>query len=320
MACASFSRRCFLSTTATICAGTALAGSAKVPSIQYIDIHTHLGAFYPDKELTAEGLIQFMDEHGVERSVVLPLISPEAAPVPQTTQTAIQAYRKHPERIIPFCAVDPRCSTTNSRRYGHVAGVRGIVDILRRYQDEGCRGLGEHKTGLYFDAPHNMYLYEACAKLDLPILFHLDDIRNTDTPGLPRLENVLRHFPTLPLIGHAAGFWASISGDATFADFGRYPKIPTITAPGGTLDRLMTRYPNLYGDLSEPGGEKAIARDLAFGRAFILRHADQLLFGTDVLMPNQKIPQFELLKSLNLPIEVQQKIYRDNALRILKLT
>ena len=71
MACASFSRRCFLSTTATICAGTALAGSAKVPSIQYIDIHTHLGAFYPDKELTAEGLIQFMDEHGVERSLSL---------------------------------------------------------------------------------------------------------------------------------------------------------------------------------------------------------------------------------------------------------
>ena len=85
------------------------------------------------------------------------------------------------------------------------------------------------------------------------------------------------------------------------------------------LDRLMETYPNLYGDLSEPGGERAIARDPAFGREFIIRRADQLVFGTDVLMPDQSIPQFELLESLNLPDEVRQKIYRDNAIKLLKL-
>jgi uncharacterized protein len=164
-----------------------------------------------------------------------------------------------------------------------------------------------------------MYLYEACATVGLPILFHLDDIRNPDTPGLPRLENVLKTFPNLPLIGHAAGFWASISGDATLADFGRYPQVPTPVAPGGALDRLMEKYSNLYGDLSEPGGEKAIARDPAFGREFIIRRANQLVFGTDVLMPDQAIPQFELLESLNLPDDVRHKIYRGNALKLLKL-
>ena len=316
-------RRDFLASSA---AAVSLAGllpssasEAISPKIKYIDIHTHLGAFYHGRELTAELLVKFMDEHGVEKACVLPLISPESAPIPQPVSTALAAFKAYPDRIIPFCALDPRAVTEPGQRAGHVAGVQGLIEILRRYQDAGCRGLGEHKTGLPFDAPQQMLLYEACDTVGLPILFHLDDIRNPDLPGLPRLEKVLKAFPKLPLIGHAAGFWASISADATFADFGRYPDVPKRVAPGGALDLLMAKHPNLYGDLSEPGGEKAIARDPAFGREFIIRHADQLLFGTDVLMPDQKIPQFDLLASLKLPEEVQYKVFRGNAIKLLKL-
>ena len=298
----------------------AVATDAPFPKIKYIDIHTHLGAFYHGRELTAELLVKFMDEHGVEKACVLPLISPESAPIPQPVSTALAAYKAFPDRIIPFCALDPRAVTEPGQRAGHVTGVKGLIEILQRYQDAGCRGLGEHKTGLPFDAPQQMLLYEACDTVGLPILFHLDDIRNPDLPGLPRLEKVLKAFPKLPLIGHAAGFWASISADATFADFGRYPDVPKRVAPGGALDLLMAKHSNLYGDLSEPGGEKAIARDPAFGREFIIRHADQLLFGTDVLMPEQKIPQFELLDSLKLPEDVQYKVFRGNAIKLLKLT
>jgi predicted TIM-barrel fold metal-dependent hydrolase len=286
---------------------------------KYIDIHTHLGAFYHGRELTAELLVRFMDQHAIERACVLPLVSPESAPIPQPVSTALAAYKAFPDRIIPFCALDPRAVTEPGRRTGHVDGVRGMVEILERYKAAGCRGLGEHKTGLPFDAPQQMLLYEACDKVSLPILFHLDDIRNPDEPGLPRLSRVLKAFPKLPLIGHAAGFWASISGDAQPADFGRYPNVPLKVTPGGALDELMAKHPNLYGDLSEPGGEKAIARDLAFGREFIIRRADQLLFGTDVLMPEQTIPQFELLDSLKLPEDVQCKVYRGNAIKLLGL-
>jgi predicted TIM-barrel fold metal-dependent hydrolase len=123
----------------------------------------------------------------------------------------------------------------------------------------------------------------------------------------------------LPFIGHAAGFWASISGDAKMADFGRYPQIPTPTAPKGALDRLMAKYPNLYGDLSEPGGYAAIARDKKFGREFLIRRADQLLFGTDFLMADQEVPHFKLYDSLKLPEKIEAKIFRDNAIRLLKL-
>lgn len=316
------SRRCFLGSAVAATAALGLPRrSAARPTgkIRYIDIHTHLGAFYFGQELTADLLVRFMDEHDVEKACVQPLISPESAPVAQPVTTAITAFHQYPDRIIPFCTVDPRAVTAPGQRTGHVAGVKGIIDILKRYQDAGCRGLGEHKTGLWFDAPQQMVLYEACATVGLPILFHLDDIRNPDTPGLPRVENVLKAFPQLALIGHAAGFWASISGDATFEDFGRYPDVPKKVMPGGALDRLLAKYPNLYCDLSEPGGERALARDPEFGRAFLIRNAEQVLFGTDVLMPGQKIPQFELLDSLRLPEEVQYKIYRGNAIKLLQL-
>jgi predicted TIM-barrel fold metal-dependent hydrolase len=310
-------RRAFL---ASLAASPALAAGRPARKVRYIDVHTHLGTFYWGKELTVDGLLKLMDDNDVERAVVLPLVSPESSPYPQTTEAALAAYRAHPDRIIPFCGLDPRCTTNRPERYGHVTGLAGMKEILKRYQDAGARGLGEHKVGLPFDQELMMTLYEACADLGLPVLFHLDDIRSFDTPGLPRLEHALKTFPRLPFIGHAAGFWASISGDATPADFGRYPKVPTPVAPGGALDRLMDRYANLYGDLSEPGGYTAIARDRTFGRDFLLRRADRLLFGTDFLMAGQKVPQFELLDSMDLPEAVREKIYRGNALRVLKLT
>jgi predicted TIM-barrel fold metal-dependent hydrolase len=286
--------------------------------VKYIDIHTHVGTFYRGRELTAEGLIRFMDEHGIEKAVILPLVSPEACLFPQTTDAALAAAKKYPDRLIAFCAVDPRANSGNPKRFGRIDGP-GLVDLLRQYKERGARGFGEHQVGLPFDHPLMMEVYRACETVGLPILFHLDDIRGIDSPGLPRLEHALKTFPKLTFIGHAAGFWASISADATLADFGRYPKIPTPVVPGGALERLLAKYPNLYCDLSEPGGYAAIARDKKFGRAFLIRWADRLLFGTDVLMSRQEIPQFDLFDALDLPEDVQYRIYRGNAIRILKL-
>ena len=295
---------------------------ASRPPHRYIDIHTHLGAFRVGQMVTVKGLLTWMDEHDVERAVIQPLVSPESAPVMQPMQTsdaALDAAQAHPDRLIAFCCLDPRASTTGTPRHGHVAGIKGLTDILKRYKDAGARGLGEHKVGLPFDHPQMMQLYEACDVLELPILFHLDDLRGIDTVGLPRLENVLKAFPKLPLIGHACGFWSSISGDATPEDFGRYPKVPRPITPGGALDRLLDVCPNLYCDLSEPGGAIALTRDPAFAREFVLRRADRLIFGSDYLAPGQEIPQFEILAAMNLPEDVEYKIHRGNALRVLKL-
>jgi predicted TIM-barrel fold metal-dependent hydrolase len=322
-------RRRFLAVSALAALrASGVAAPAPPPRHKYIDLHTHLGAFRYGQQVRVKGLLEWMDEHDIERAVLQPLVSPESAPMLQalqTTDAALEAARAHPDRLIAFCCLDPRVTVdptavkTFPERQGHVVGVKGLIEILKRYQDGGARGLGEHKVGLPFDHPQMMQLYAACDSLELPILFHLDDLRGIDGPGLPRLERALKAFPRLPFIGHACGFWSSISGDATKEDFGRYPKVPRPITPGGALDRLMDACPNLYGDLSEPGGAIALTRDPKFAREFVLRRSDRLLFGSDYLAPGQKIPQFEILAAMNLPDDVEYRVHRGNAIRVLKL-
>src|SRR6185503_6613240 len=101
------------------------------------------------QNVSVNGLLHWMDEHDVERAAILPLVSPESAPVMQPMQTsdaAIEAARAHPDRLIAFCCVDPRATIdpnapkTNPQRQGHVAGVKGLTEILQRYKDAGARG------------------------------------------------------------------------------------------------------------------------------------------------------------------------------------
>ena len=81
----------------------------------------------------------------------------------------------------------------------------------------------------------------------------------------------------------------------------------------------MERYPNLYGDLSAGSGASAFQRDMKFAREFVLRRADRLLFGSDFLSPGQDVPQFIVLRQLDLPAEVQAKVFRDNARELLNI-
>jgi hypothetical protein len=258
-------------------------------------------------ELTVKGLLDWMDQHDVEKAVVLPLVSPESTTYLQLPDVAIKAGKDHPDRLIPFCSLDPRSIIRG--------GKKGLADILQRYVDQGAKGFGEHKVGLNFDDPLMMRIYEGCQTVGIPLLFHMDDVRGIDTPGLPRLERALASFPQLDFIGHGPGWWASISGG--IKSVGGYPKGEV--APGGAIDQLMGKYPNIYGDLSAGSGANSIGRDKKFGREFMIRRQDRLLFGTDYLQPGQEVPQFDLFNSLDLPQEVAKKIYKGNATRVLKL-
>ena len=104
-------------------------GAAARRKFKYIDIHTHLGAFYPGQVLTAELLVRFMDAHGVEKSCVLPLVSPEAFWYPITTEFVLSQTKNHTDRLIPFCAIDPRTLGT------HLTTQKQVVDMLKRYRD-----------------------------------------------------------------------------------------------------------------------------------------------------------------------------------------
>ncbi|QOV87850.1 amidohydrolase family protein [Humisphaera borealis] len=288
------------------------ADAAKAyPPGQFVDMHTHVGQTWnTTKMLSPADLLKWMDEHEISQAIVLPLVSPESSSYPISAQFVLEQTKPHRDRLIPFCCIDPR-TTING-------GKKGAADMFKSYVDAGCKGFGEHKPGLPIDDPLSMRLYNLCGEFKLPVLFHLDSQRNTDKPGLPGLEAVLKGNPQTTFIGHGPGFWASISGDVkTAADLGGYPKEGV--SEGGALDRLMESYPNLCGDLSAGSGAGALKRDLKFAAGFMTRRQDRLMFGTDYLSPGQPVPQFEVLKSIEIPDAVRQKIYRDNARRLLGL-
>ena len=311
-----WTRRTFLSHTLAMgvaCGARASGARGAAAGGPYIDVHTHVGRTWNGKgsaALSADALVKWMDAHHVTKAVVLPLVSPESASYLNLTEQALDAARRHPDRLVPFCCIDPRTSYQGGR-----AGLRAM---LKEYVDQGAKGFGEHKAGLPIDDPRMRTLYEVCEDLRLPVLFHMDEQRGMDAPGLPGLESMLKTCSKVAFIGHGPGFWASISGDVTGREMGGYPRGPV--KPGGAIDRLFDLYPNLWGDLSAGSGAGALARDRGFSQRFLIRRADRLLFGSDYLRPGQEVPQFELLAGFKLSPEVRAKIERGNATRLLGLT
>lgn len=287
------------------------ADAPAFPPGRYVDMHTHLGQTWNTTQpLGAVDLLKWMDEHDIAQAVVLPLVSPESSSYLLTTDFVLEQTAAHRDRLIPFCCVDPRTS--------YNGGKKGLVDMLKKYVDRGVKGFGEHKPGTKIDDPRSMTLYAACGELGLPVLYHIDTQRNLDAPGLPGLEKAVKENPNTKFIGHGPGWWASISGDLKADDLGGYPKGPV--APGGAMDRLMETYPNVFADLSAGSGAGAISRDPKFGREFLIRRADRVMFGTDFLSPGQEVPQLTLFRQLDLPEDVQAKVFRDNARKLLGLT
>jgi predicted TIM-barrel fold metal-dependent hydrolase len=315
-----FSRRAFQAgALAALAAGSGAISASSLgaeekkgfPKGLYVDVHTHLGQTWNTTvPLTAEELLRWMDAHSVAQAVVLPLSSPESSSYMITTDFVLAQTAPFRDRLIPFCSIDPRTSYTGGRK--------ALVEMLKKYVDAGAKGFGEHKPGVTIDDPRSMEIYAACAELKLPLLFHIDNLRNMDKRGLPGLAKAIEANPGCNFIGHGPGWWASISGGITDKDLGGYPKGKV--APGGAMDALMEKYPNIYADLSAGSGAGAIGRDLDFGREFLIRRQDRIMFGTDFLAPKQDVPQFELFEQkLKLPEEVQAKIFRNNARRVLGL-
>ena len=305
-------RRNFCRGMAAASAGIFASGAAfsdsNTPS--RIDIHTHIGLpALREESLDTKRLLDWMDENNIEKAVVLALVSPEGFYYQVSNEHVLETTRDHRDRLLPFVDIDPRQSYVDTRET--------ITERLKQYLDQGAVGVGEHKCGLPIDDQRNLEVFAAASDLELPVLFHIDSERNTDKPGLPGLEKALQAAPKAVFIGHAQGWWASVSGNCQQDELGIYPKGPV--TPGGAVDRLFDTYPNLYGDLSAGSGNNAITRDMKWGREFLVRRADRLLFGTDYLGVGQNVPQLDSLEKFDLPEDVLKKICRTNAEKILKL-
>ena len=278
-----------------------------------IDTHAHLGkVIFGADPLTPEKLIAFMDKHGIEKSVILPLVNPEEEHYSYTTEQALEDCGRYPDRFIPFVNVDPRRGTND--------GNYDFYPLIKEYVDQGCKGFGEILANLPTHDKRLKGIYKACGELGLPVLPDFRYAASTngviDQIGMPYLEEVLNEFPQTIIIGHGPSFWAEIAADVPgIREY--YPK-GKVEKPG-RVDYLLENYPNLWADLSAMSGYNALARDLDYAKRFLEKHYRKLLFGTDRFVRQEEPHIIELLNNVGLPSSIKERIFRKNAEELLKL-
>jgi predicted TIM-barrel fold metal-dependent hydrolase len=246
-----------------------------------VDAHVHFQACKPGE---LDKVAEWMKSNNVQRVINFPLAQSRPKNDAERKQM-LENYAKYKGVIYRGCVLFPE----------EVSGVEEAVKLLTQEKQDGAICFGEHYgVNMKFDDPKIMVLYEACAKVGLPVMFHMDKNKNLDEPGMPRLQNVLKTFPKLILIAHS-DWWKSIGS--------------------GTCEQLLQTYPNLYADISCTVGRGAF-REKDRAREFIVRNADKLLFGSDSgwwSFRMQKAPEFTLIEELNLPSDVEDKLCRKNA-------
>jgi predicted TIM-barrel fold metal-dependent hydrolase len=147
--------------------------------------------------------------------------------------------------------------------------------VIEKYLQAGAIGIGEQKFPVDCDSPHILKIAEIAREFDVPVLLHFE--HKMYNFGLERFHKVLEKFPTVRFIGHAQTWWGNI--DRNHDQTVMYPK--TKVAPGGITDRLLSDYPNMFGDLSAGSGLNSLLRDEDRTREFLQRHQDKLLYGSD---------------------------------------
>lgn len=268
-----------------------LPAAAQAPTdIKFIDPHVHAMSVTP---LGLRAVAKWMEERNVERCIVSPLSHKGSRPQTEEERAImLENFRPFKGRIDRMALIDP----------GEVETVEQAVTMLQREIADGAVGFGEHYgVGLMFDDPKNLLLYEACEKVGLPVMFHIDQNKNMVEPGMARVDRVLKMFPRCKVVAHAY-WWRQLQN--------------------GACDRQLQEHPNLYADMSGAVVMNVLNRDRKYAREFLIRNQDKLLWATDegwwsfADKDRQMNQHYTLLEELDLPDEVRHKIYRGNAEKV----
>jgi len=272
-----------------------------------IDTHTHIhytGRIPGERiGISADQLVDTMNRHGIDRSVVLPIESPEVGTCLCTTETVIEAAYTYPERLVPLIQVDPRMPRAD-QVIRHFAANYDLV-----------RGFGELVDGLSIDDEKRQVIYATCSDLGFPLIFYGSSYSSFDDVGLPRLEAMLQKYPDMIFIGHGPRWWSAISADDD-ASCG-YPTTPVVE--GGAADRFLQEYDNMYADISAGSGFNAMTRDPEFTQGFLERNWQKIMFATDYLHVGQELGQIAWLRETPMMDEQRAAIAEGNAKRVFKL-
>lgn len=289
-----------------------------------IDIHAH-ATMWENTQIrpgismaSPEQIKNIYDELDIDKGFLLPLISPEFRTSIQTNEEMEYLANKYSDTFYWFCNIDPRMGENSPKT--------DFSQLIEYYKERGAIGVGELMANLYIDDPLLDNLFYHCGECDIPVTIHMAHKKGetygvVDDLGLPRLEKMLKKHPKLKIVGHSQCFWSEISDNINSENRNGYP---TGKVKNGRITELMREYPNLYCDLSAGSGYNAMTRDPEYTYRFIEEFSDRLMFGTDIVRPNQKslLSSWldEAYKKRYITKENYYKICRGNAINIYKLT
>jgi predicted TIM-barrel fold metal-dependent hydrolase len=307
------------------------------PRFPVIDYHNHLDS------MTPADVLSIMDKSGVELTVNITM------QVGQPALDIMDRFRNaSPDRFASIAWMD--WSGVERRDFSqltvdrlHAAIEHGAVGI-KFWKDFGLTLRDTDGQLLRIDDTRFDPIFEECAKLKLPVMFHTADpsaFFEPIDPSNERFEELAAHPDWC--------FSASPVSKRTLLEqrnrvIARHPEVTFVGAHCAEssedlafLAEQMDALPNLLIDLSARTPE--LGRQPYSARAFFLNYADRILFGTDLLPDVQMYrlyyrfletadEYFEYpshasrqgrwnIYGLFLPDDVLRKVYRDNALKLL---
>ena len=224
--------------------------------------------------------LQEMDTYGIERALI---------GVSEDDETSREALRRHPDRFIPSCGVDPNL------------GVGALRHIQHMHDEFGVKAVSAFPAGLFPQVPINdkrFYpVYAKCVELDLPICVCVG------VPG-PRIPMLCQHvelidevcwfFPELKFVmRHGAEPWADLAV------------------------KLMLKWPNLYYSTSAFAPKYYPEEIVRYANT---RGADKIIYAGYFPMGLSLERIMTDMPEVPFRDHVWPKFLRENALRLLKLT
>lgn len=269
------SRRKFISGAALSLSGLAIgtqfpAMGRGVDTEQIIDIHQHTD--YHNR--SAETLLAHQRAMGITQTILLPAGSAvNTASTHNGASNGLRAKATGNAACYAFAQAHPGEFLFAANE---VPDLPDAITEIEKYLKLGAKMIGESKFGVACDSPEMQRIYQLAQEYDVPVLMHWR--YNMYNFGFERFHKMLEKYPKVNFIGHAQTWWANIDNDHTDQN-ALYPK--SKVTPGGLTDRLLSDYPNMFGDLSAGSGLNALLRDEEHTRAFFARHQDKLLYGSD---------------------------------------
>ncbi|MCX6009030.1 MAG: amidohydrolase family protein [Chloroflexi bacterium] len=242
------------------------------------------------KLATAEEVIASMDEHGIDKSVILNLgwVSHELCV--ETNDYILEAIARYPERLIGFCVIQP------------LAGDKALKE-LERCARNGVKGIGEMRPDVQdFDLKDSSVMrpvIETAVKHNLIFLTHASEP-----------------------VGHQYFGKGNITPEAIYPFILNFPDLKVVCAHwGGGLPfyALMPEVAEALGNVYfDTAATPFLYKPQIFKQVADIAGSDKILFGSDypLLSPKRIIDQLE---STGLSQEDKAKILGGNAQRLLSI-